>query len=211
MANPAPISLKQLFRYYKNLPHQSAAIDELESDLKANGYDTAMRRDRDWFQTWSQDGKQTDLSPALNLIKDFEGCYLTAYADPLHGWKVATIGYGTTRYTDGSPVKHGDKITPVEADMMLRHEVDRISAQLGRTIPYWAEMSANQKSALISFAYNLGEHFYGAAGFSTITSTLRDKRWKDVPAAMFLYRNPGTNVEAGLKRRRLAEGNLWLS
>jgi hypothetical protein len=26
-----------------------------------------------------------------------------------------------------------------------------------------------------------------------------------------LYVNPGTNVEAGLKRRRLAEGLLWTS
>jgi hypothetical protein len=31
-----------------------------------------------------------------------------------------------------------------------------------------------------------------------------------VPDALVLYRNPGTNVEAGLKRRREAEGRLWL-
>lgn len=211
MANPAPITLGQLFRYWKNLPHQLASIDQLEADLKANGYDAAMRRDREWFKTWSQDGKQSNLKPALDIIKEFEGCYLSAYADPLHGWSVATIGYGTIRYTDGSPVKQGDKITPVEADMMLRMEVDRIAKRLGKAIPYWADMNDNQKSALISFAYNLGEGFYGSAGFTTISSALREKRWSDVPNAMVLYRNPGSNVEAGLKRRRIAEGNLWLS
>lgn len=60
MSNPAPITLQQLFRFYKQLPHQTAAIAELENDLKQHGYDVAMRRDRDWFKTWSQDGKQSD-------------------------------------------------------------------------------------------------------------------------------------------------------
>jgi len=60
MANTAPITLEQLFRYWRNLPHQKASIPELEADIKANGYAVAMRRDRDWFKTWSQDGKQGD-------------------------------------------------------------------------------------------------------------------------------------------------------
>ena len=58
MSNPAPITLEQLFRFNRGLPHQLAAITELEQDLRQHGYDTAMRRDRDWFHTWSQDGKQ---------------------------------------------------------------------------------------------------------------------------------------------------------
>jgi hypothetical protein len=62
---------------------------------------------------------------------------------------------------------------------------------------------------LISFAYNLGTGFYGATGFETISKRLRERDWGAVPEALLLYRNPGTNVEAGLKRRRIAEGNLW--
>lgn len=58
MSNPAPISLAQLFKYYRGLQYQSAAISELEEDLKANGYDAALKRDRPWFKTWSQAGKQ---------------------------------------------------------------------------------------------------------------------------------------------------------
>jgi hypothetical protein len=38
MANTAPITLQTLFRYYKGLPHQAAAISLLEQDLAANGY-----------------------------------------------------------------------------------------------------------------------------------------------------------------------------
>lgn len=64
MSNPAPITLAQLFRYWRALPHQSAAITQLERDLLVNGYETAMRRDREWFHVWSTDGKQDDPEPA---------------------------------------------------------------------------------------------------------------------------------------------------
>lgn len=209
MSNTAPISLEQVFRYYKGLPHQAAAIEELARDLEANGYAVAMRRDRPWFKTWSQDGKQSDLGPALKLIQEFEGCHLEAYPDPLHGWEVPTIGYGTTRYQDGRKVAKGDRINAIEADMLLRQEVDRIAAKLAGTVPHWAAMNDKQRSALVSFAYNLGAGFYGAQGFETISARLRERNWAGVPSALELYRNPGSNVEEGLLRRRRAEGQLW--
>ena len=209
MANDAPITLQQLFKYYKGQPHQAAAIQQLEADLAANAYDAVMRRDRDWFQTWSQDGKQTDLAAAIALIKEFEGCHLSAYPDPLSGGEPWTIGYGTTRYSSGTPVQRGDKINVIEADMLLRLEVDRIAEKLRTTVPHWKAMDDNQRSALVSFAYNLGAGFYGSTGFETISRCLRERDWAAVPAALELYRNPGTNVEAGLLRRRRAEGKLW--
>ena len=209
MANTNPIKLEQLFRFYRGQPHQAAAIEQLEQDLALNGYAAAMRRDRAWFQTWSQDGKQIDLGAALRLIQQFEGCHLDAYPDPASGGEPWTIGWGTTRYSDGRPVRKGDQINRVEADMLLRQEVDRIADKLRATVPFWMAMSDEQKCALISFAYNLGSSFYGAKGFETISKRLREKDWAGVPDAMLLYRNPGTNVEAGLKRRRIAEGDLW--
>lgn len=209
MSNTAPITLEQLFRYYKQLPHQAAAIDLLEQDLAVNGYQAAMRRDRAWFATWSQDGKQTDLAAAIKIIKEFEGVHLSAYPDPLSGGDPWTIGYGTTRYSGGVPVKRGDRITMIEADMLLRLEIDRIHDKLRSTVPHWKVMDDNQRSALVSFAYNLGSGFYGAQGFETISRCLRERNWEDVPAALQLYRNPGTTVEAGLLRRRRAEGQLW--
>lgn len=209
MSNPATITLEALFRYYKALPHQAAAIKELEADLEANGYEAAMRRDRGWFKTWSQDGKQANLAAAIALIKEFEGVHLSAYPDPLSGGEPWTIGYGTTRYSGGVPVKRGDRITMIEADMLLRLEVDHIADKLRASVPFWKEMDDNQKSALVSFAYNLGSGFYGSGGFETISRCLKEKDWAGVPAALELYRNPGTNVEAGLLRRRKAEGECW--
>jgi len=203
-----PVRLADLFKYYRGLPHQLAAISELEDALNAAA-PALLSKEQAWFKTWSTVGKQTDLAPALQLIKEFEGCRLSAYPDPLSGAEPWTIGYGTTRYSAGTPVKRGDKINVIEADMLLRLEVDRIAQQL-RAIPNWNAMSDAQRSALVSFAYNLGD-FYGRTDFETISAALRDKNWAAVPAAMLLYRNPGTPVEAGLARRRRAEGELWLS
>lgn len=70
-------------------------------------------------------------------------------------------------------------------------------------------MSDGQRGALLSFAYNLGAGFYGGSNFQTITRCLKEKDWNKVPEALLLYRNPGSNVEAGLLRRRKAEGELW--
>ena len=36
---------------------------------------------------------------------------------------------------------------------------------LTNTIPYWEEMNDNQRSALTSFGYNLGAHFYRFSWF----------------------------------------------
>lgn len=72
-------------------------------------------------------------------------------------------------------------------------------------------MNDNQRGALLSFAYNLGAGFYGSSNFNTITKVLREKKWSEVPKTLELYRNPGSNVEEGLLRRRKAEGKLWSS
>jgi GH24 family phage-related lysozyme (muramidase) len=187
-------------------PHQLAAFSALDqglTDAQRQGF-TEL-----WRAAGSPAAQQADLAAALKIIKEFEGRSIAAYPDPLHGWDVATIGYGTTRYSDGRKVKQGDRVNAIEADMLLRQEIDRIAANLRDTVPHWTAMADHQKCALISFAYNLGSGFYGAQGFETISRELREKDWPAVPAALLLYRNPGSNVEAGLKRRREAEGLLW--
>jgi GH24 family phage-related lysozyme (muramidase) len=70
-------------------------------------------------------------------------------------------------------------------------------------------MNDKMKSAILDFGYNLGANFYGVSGFNTITRVLKEKKWNEVPAALELYINPGSNVELGLLRRRKREGLLW--
>lgn len=209
MSNSAPISLQQLFRFYRGLPHQTAALVMLEEDLRKNPYDVVMRRDRPWFLVWSQAGKQPDAPERdVILIQRFEQCRLTSYPDPKTGGAPWTIGWGNTRM-DGKPVQPGQTITQVKADQMFYEEVLSVRSKLAKTIPGWENLKKHQQEALTSFAYNCGEDFYGAEGFDTITKVLREGRLNDVPAAINLYVDPGTSVEKGLRNRRAAEGELW--
>jgi GH24 family phage-related lysozyme (muramidase) len=203
------VKLSDLFRYYKHgTPHQMAAISELEAELLKVAPEI-FNKDQPWYKTWQQGGKLHSYEAAAKLIKEFEGCHLSAYPDPLSGGDPWTIGYGTTRYSDGRKVQRGDKITVVEAGKLLDVEIERIAEKLRATVPFWNAMNGDKQCALISFAYNLGSGFYGSTGFETISKRLKEKDWVAVPEAMLLYRNPGTNVEAGLFRRRQAEGKLW--
>jgi lysozyme len=70
-------------------------------------------------------------------------------------------------------------------------------------------MNDGKKGALLSFAYDLGAGFYDSSKFSRITAVLKNKEWDKVPATLYIYRNAHTNVEAGLAKRRTAEGVAW--
>lgn len=158
----------------------------------------------------------------IELIKEFEGYATalpdgraTAYADPIHGWGVPTIGYGTTVYPDGRKVKQGDIITRAQAEEYLVDHIEHSTRAAMERIPTWKQMNDNQRSALYSFAYNLGAGFYGGANFQSITRVCDSPdRWQDkawVKEQFVKYRNPGTSAEAGLRRRREAEADLFCS
>lgn len=146
----------------------------------------------------------------IELIKKFEGCYLEAYLDPLSGGKPITIGYGATKKIDGSEWELGDKISQREANEMLLIQLDRDYLPPLKKIPAWSELNINQQGALLSFGFNLGAHFYVARNFTSMQNMLKTKNWAIAREVFVKYRNPGTHVEEGLKRRRLAEAELFL-
>jgi lysozyme len=146
---------------------------------------------------------------ALDLIKRFEGCELEAYPDPLSGGSPWTIGWGSTLDEQGRPFKKGDVITQKRADDLLVNKLTTTYLPSVSRVPYFAEMTDEQIGSLLSFAYNLGSSFYGSSGFETISRKLKNKDWETLPDALLLYRNAGSSVEAGLKKRRVAEGALW--
>jgi lysozyme len=149
--------------------------------------------------------------PGVPLIKQFEGLFLKAYPDPLSGNLPITIGWGTTKKRDGSNWKLGESITQQEADDLLMLQLENSYLPPLQKIPVWNELNANQQGALLSFGYNLGANFYGSSNFSSMTRVLRDKKWDEIEETFLKYRNPGSNVEAGLKRRRQAEAKLFLT
>ena len=146
---------------------------------------------------------------AVNLIKEFEGFRSEPYLCPAGVW---TIGYGSTYYPDGNVItKYDSPVTNYTASQMLSHHLQHaIVPELTKTIPTWTTLNNNQKAAIIDFAYNLGAFFYGGDNFNTISKALSTKEnLKDVPKALMLYVNPGSDFETGLRRRRQAEVNLW--
>lgn len=147
--------------------------------------------------------------PAAEIIKDFEGFRAKPYRCSAGVW---TIGYGTTRYPDSVRVSPDDHpISETQATTYMLYEIEKeIMPQLAKSVPFWGAMDSFKKSALISFAYNMGEYFMLAEkDFETIQRVLRGKEWDKVPDAMALYRKSGGKVNEGLIRRREAEGDLW--
>jgi GH24 family phage-related lysozyme (muramidase) len=149
------------------------------------------------------------VAAAIPLVKEFEGCRLSAYPDPETGAEPWTIGWGTTTYYDGTPVKGGDTISQELADALLAGRLERDWGLLKKLVPGWPQFSVNQQAALLSFTYNCGPAWFGGEGFSTLTTRLCHGELDKVPAALMLYVNPGGPSEAGLRRRRKAEAALW--
>ena len=218
----ARIDLHNFFKFYdERNPNHVKAVQWLEDNLPVKFLEDNI----DWAEIYRGKKSSAASAPAaaaapvtasgdvpmmgIKLIKEFEGCHLNAYPDPLSGGLPITIGWGSTRKKDGSPFKLGDSISQAEADDLLISQCKSQFIPALQKIPHWNEMSDGKRGALLSFAYNLGAGFYGGDNFNTITKRLKNKEWDLVPDALYLYRNPGSNVEAGLARRRKAEGEAW--
>jgi len=92
---------------------------------------------------------------------------------------------------------------------LLAGRLERDWRSLRDCIPVYKALTMNQQATLLSFTYNCGPRWLGAEGFDTLSRTLRSGALETVPAALMLYVNPGGPMEAGLRRRRKAEGALW--
>ena len=200
---------KNFFRYWNNGIKQNEAIEALYAAMPVS----LLEQDSTWIDLYrTPDPEPETVIPrqCLDLIAEFEGFSPVPYLCPAGR---ATIGYGNTFYEDGRSVTMNDgAITEPQAKRMLSTIVEEdFWDVLAITVPFWDELNDNQKSALTSFAYNLGAHFFGSPGFSTVSACLRDRAWDEIPNALLLYVNPGSNFEAGLRRRREAEGRLWNS
>jgi len=204
------IKLSDFFTYFKSTPNQQEAVKLLEDAMPQS----LLQDGSAWVLKYREAEPVPEVVPSaipqqgLDLCKTFEGCRLKPYLD---GVDVATIGWGNTFYENGTHVNMGDPaITQERADELFANIAEKnFWNVIKRTVPYFNEMNDNQTGALFSFAYNLGAYFYGSSGFNTISTVLKNKEWHKVPDALMLYVNPGSPVEAGLRRRRTAEGDLW--
>lgn len=136
------------------------------------------------------------------LIKSFEGLKLTAYKCSANK---DTIGYGNTFYEDGTPVKPGDKITKERAESLFELIAAEFEAKVRPLIK--VNLTENQYSALVSFAYNAG---VGNLQKSTMLRKVNANSNDPAIRAEFMkWNKAGGKVLNGLTRRRQAEADLY--
>lgn len=139
------------------------------------------------------------LQPATDLITEFEGYREHAYWDS-HG-KVWTVGYG---WTHG--VSKGDTLAEDEALKLVTGECLNILGFLGRVVQ--VKLNSNQRAALCSFIYNLGETQFLR---STLLRRLNANDHAGAADELLRWTKAGGAELRGLVRRRERERALFLT
>ncbi|MEX5908508.1 lysozyme [Citrobacter portucalensis] len=142
----------------------------------------------------------------IRLIKQFEGCRLTAYPDPGTGGDPWTIGYGWTHPVDGKPVKRGMTIDQQTADRLLKTGLVGYENDVLKVV--MVKLTQGQFDALVSFAYNVGSR---ALSTSTLLKKLNAGDIKGAADEFLRWNKSGGKVMPGLTNRRKAEREVFLS
>lgn len=141
--------------------------------------------------------KMTTSSNGLQLTKDFEGLRLFAYRCPAG---VPTIGYGHTK-----GVRMGQAITEKQAEGFLKEDVAPIEKLLNDV---GINFRQEQFDALVSWIFNLGAgNFLHSTLFKKICTDAPDG---EIAEQILKWVNAGGRPITGLKRRRVAEANMFL-
>lgn len=133
-----------------------------------------------------------DHRKALDIIKKYEGCRLTAYKSSGGVW---TIGYGHT-----AGVEQGQTITKEEAEKYLKEDVEwavREVKALRRSL------NKNQFNALVSFTCDCGP--------MCLKQLCQGRDETAIGEKMVLYNKAGGKVLGGLTKRRMEEQKLYQS
>lgn len=133
-------------------------------------------------------------SKGVSLIKQFEGCRLTAYKCPAGVW---TIGYGHT-----AGVKQGEVITQQTADDYLRNDLTTYENAVLKYDNIY-HFNQNQFDALVSFTYNCG-----SGNLKSLTQSGK-RTIAQIGEKLLLYNKAGGVVLRGLQHRRAAEKQLF--
>lgn len=139
----------------------------------------------------------------IALIKQFEGCKLTAYQDSVGVW---TIGYGWTQPVDGKPIRAGMTIKQETAERLLKTGLVSYESDVCRLVK--VGLTQGQFDALVSFTYNLGAR---SLSTSTLLRKLNAGDYAGAADEFLRWNKAGGKVLNGLTRRREAERALFLS
>jgi lysozyme len=140
----------------------------------------------------------------IDIIIQFEGFESKPY---VCSGGVDTIGFGSTRYADGTKVKLSDKaITKDEAMELLMATLGTYEDAIHKNVI--APINQNQFDALVSFVYNVGA---GNFAKSTLLKKLNKADYQGASDEFLRWNRAGGKVLNGLTRRRDAERSLFLT
>lgn len=136
------------------------------------------------------------------IIKLAEGLRLVAYLCPAGVW---TIGYGSTK-----GVRKGMRITKEEAEVLLDKDLESFERDVEKLVP--ASTTANEFSAMVSLAYNIGVANF--RGSSVLRGHVAGNR-KGAAGSFALWNKARVKgvltVLPGLTKRRAEEAKLYLT
>lgn len=155
-------------------------------------------------KTVVEDAKEDKLKISkngLDLVKHFEGCYLTAYKCPANKW---TIGYGHTGQVDGQNISSGLIITQEKADELLKYDMAIFEKAVTESVT--VNITQSQFDALVSFSFNCGA---GALKKSTLLKKLNSGDYVGAANEFHRWNKANGKVLKGLVKRRAAEAYLF--
>lgn len=142
---------------------------------------------------------------AVSTIAVHEGYRSTSYND---GVGVQTIGFGSTKHPDGSPVREGDTVSPQRAVVMLASDADRVARELASCIGD-VPLYQHEWDAYVSWAYNVGA---SAACRSTLVKKLKQSPpdYEGACRELLRWTRAGGRELPGLVKRRRVEYRMCI-
>jgi lysozyme len=144
-----------------------------------------------------------NLEIAASLCKQYEGFRSKPYLCPAG---VATIGYGSTYYSDGRKVTLQDPpMDEPAASALLMYELQH--TYLPGTLRNCPILATDNKrlNAVVDFCYNLG---IGRLQTSTLKRKINAQDWEGAKEELKKWNKAGGKVLAGLDKRRKSECNF---
>ena len=142
----------------------------------------------------------TALEILMKLIKESEGCKLTAYKCPAGIW---TLGHGQTK-----GVKEGMVWTQQQADDDLLATALAVIAQALKASPVLVKETMQRQAAISDLVYNIG---IGAYNKSTLKKYIELGDFNSAATEIKKWNKAGGVVLKGLTIRRNKEAELLLA
>lgn len=172
----------------------------------------------------------TTNAEGIQLLKSFEGLLdgdpqtvaLNPYLCPAGYW---TIGFGHVILDPSGRMLHGREMKPYayaafpngisrsQADILLVQDAKLREAGVKRLVK--VQLTPNQFSACVSFSFNVGldedaDTIAEGFGDSTLLKLINQGKFSQAALEFEKWISKGSKFEAGLRKRRLAEKQLFL-